>query len=106
MTSPGQALPNLPALREIGFSANRRLVEVQRTSCNCAIGEEAFAQVCGPVVVQGQRGPALRCGDPRVQAQLSIFVVFRLLPVVLQPRPTASPCWASTPVHMTTGRMT
>ncbi len=44
----GKRLHNLPTLREIGFSANRRLLEVQRTSCDCAIGEDAFAQVCAP----------------------------------------------------------
>jgi hypothetical protein len=76
----GKRLQNLPALREIGFSANRRLLEVQRTSCGCAVGEDAFAQVCAPVYVDDQRGPALRFGDPRVQALLSALVVFRLLP--------------------------
>jgi len=45
-------------LREIGFNANGRLLEVQRTSCDCAIGEDTFAHVCAPVVVDGQRGPA------------------------------------------------
>ena len=62
------------------------------TSCDCAIGEDAFAQVCAPITVDGQRGPALRFGDPRVQALLSVLVVFRLLPRrVLEPRPTRTP---------------
>ena len=76
----GKRLHNLPALREIGFTANRRLLDVQRTSCDCHIGEDAFDRVCAPVVVDGQRAPALRFGDPRVQALLSVLVVFRLLP--------------------------
>ena len=32
----GKRLPNLPALREVGFPANRRLLEVQRISCDPA----------------------------------------------------------------------
>ena len=76
----GRRLHNLPALRGIGFKANRRLLNVQRTSADCHIGEDAFAQVCAPVHTDGGRGPALRFGDPRVQALLSTLVVFRLLP--------------------------
>ncbi len=76
----GKRLHNLPALQEIGFRANRRLLDVQRTSCDCRIGEEAFEALCVPVVVEGQRASALRFGDPRVQALMSVLVVFRLLP--------------------------
>lgn len=105
----GKRLHNLPALREIGFNANRRLLEVQRTSCDCAIGEDAFAQVCAPVVVQGQRGPALRFGDPRVQALLSVLVVFRLLPDGFSNkdlREHLAPLLGIDPALMTAGRMT
>jgi hypothetical protein len=105
----GKRLHNLPALRGIGFSANRRLLEVQRTSCDCAIGEDAFAQVCAPVVVEGQRGPALRFGDPRVQALLSVLVVFRLLPDGFSNRDLRehlAPLLGLNPASMTAGRMT
>src|SRR6266849_520892 len=44
-----KGLNNLPALREVGFSANRRLLDVQRLSHDCLIGEEAFRQVNEPV---------------------------------------------------------
>jgi hypothetical protein len=76
----GRRLHNLPALRGIGYQANRRLLDVQRTSADCHIGEDAFARVCAPVTIDSQRGPALRFGDPRVQALLSVLVIFRLLP--------------------------
>ena len=98
----GRRLHNLPALREIGFTANRRLLDVQRTSADCHIGEDAFAQVCAPVIVDGQRGPALRFGDPRVQALLSALVVFRLLPDGFSNETCehiSRPCWASTQRH-------
>jgi hypothetical protein len=76
----GKRLHNLPALRQIGFCANRRLLHVQRISHEPWHGEDAFAAVTSPVVVNGQRAAALRFADPRVQALLSALVVFRLLP--------------------------
>ena len=105
----GKRLHNLPALREIGFRANRRLLEVQRTSCDCAIGEDAFAQVCAPVEIDGQRGPGLRFGDPHVQALLGVLVVFRLLPDGFSNkdlREHLAPLLGLDPASMTAGRMT
>jgi hypothetical protein len=76
----GKRLENLPALREIGFQANRRLLHVQCTSHDCMIGEDAFRRVNEPVVVNGQRASALRFADLTVQALFSALLVFRLLP--------------------------
>ncbi len=76
----GKRLDNLPALREIGFQANRRLLDVERTSHDCTIGEDAFRQVNEPLVVNGQRASALRFADLSVQALFSALLVFRLLP--------------------------
>ncbi len=76
----GKRLENLPAPREIGFQANRRLLHVQCTSHDCTIGEDAFRQVNEPVVVNGQRASALRFADLAVQALFSALLVFRLLP--------------------------
>jgi hypothetical protein len=75
-----KGLMNLPALREIGFQANRRLLHVQKLSHDCLIGEDAFRQVNEPTVVDGQRASALRFADPLVQALFSALLVFRLLP--------------------------
>jgi hypothetical protein len=76
----GRRLHNLPALREIGFQANRRLLDVQRISHDPWIGEDAFRRVHQPQIIAGQRASALRFGDARVQALLSALLVFRLLP--------------------------
>ncbi len=38
----GKRLKNLPALRKIGFAANRRLLDVQRSSHDCDVGEDAW----------------------------------------------------------------
>jgi hypothetical protein len=76
----GKRLRNLPALRQVGFAANRRLLDVQQLSQDCAVGEDAFRQLNEPVVVEGQRASALRFADVPVQALLSALLVFRLLP--------------------------
>jgi hypothetical protein len=76
----GKRLCNLAALRQVGFHANRRLLDVQRLSHDCALGEATLQQVERPQVVGDQRVPGLRFADPRVQALLSALVVFRLLP--------------------------
>jgi hypothetical protein len=74
----GKLLKNQPALRQIGFQANRRLLDVQRVSHDCAIGEDAFERVVHPAEVAGQRASALRFGDKRVQALFAVLVVFSL----------------------------
>lgn len=76
----GKRLHNLPALREVGFNANRRLLDVQRISHDPAIGDTVFNNIGQPRVVNGQRAPALRFGDQRVQALLAATVIFRLQP--------------------------
>ena len=74
----GKLLKNLPALRQIGFQANRRLLDVQKVSHDCSIGEDAFQRVVGPLEVEGQRAAALRFGDRRVQALFAVLAVFSL----------------------------
>jgi len=76
----GKKLPNLPALREVGFAANRRLLQVQRISCDPIAGIDTYQRVCRPVIIDGQRVPALRFDHPATQALLSALVVCRLLP--------------------------
>jgi len=76
----GKRLYNLPALREVGFRANRRLLDVQRISHDCSIGEYGFHAFQRPRVVGLQRASALRFGDERVQTLLHALVLFRLLP--------------------------
>ena len=76
----GKLLHNLPQLRKVGFQANRRLLNVQTVSHDCSIGEDAFEKVVRPIQVEGQRASALPFGDARVQALLSVLVLFSLQP--------------------------
>jgi hypothetical protein len=105
----GKRLRNLPALREVGFSANRRLLDVQTISQDCAVGEEVFRQVTQPIDVQGQRASALRYGDATVLALLSALLVFRLLPRGFSNRELKehlAPLLGEDPSALTQGRMT
>ena len=76
----GRRLHNLPALREVGFLANRRLLHVQRISHDCTIGEDLFRSLSQAQAIDGQRASGLRFGDPRAQALLAALLLFRLLP--------------------------
>jgi len=79
--SVGRRLTNLPALREIGFTANRRLLDAQRLSHDPISGTEAFQAACDPVIRDdGTRTAGLRFTDPRAQALLHILLIFRLQP--------------------------
>ena len=105
----GKRLCNLPALRQVGFQANRRLLEVERLSHDCAVGEEALQQLNGPVEVNGQRTSALRTTDLRVLALWHLLVWFRLLPCGFANRDLREQLAALTgqlPTTITQGRMT
>jgi len=105
----GKRLHNLPALRAVGFAANRRLLDVQTLSHDCLIGEDALAQVTRPQVVDGQRVSALSFADPRAQALLSVLVLYCLLPQGFANkdiRAHLAPLLGLDPSAMTPGRMT
>src|SRR4051812_4464056 len=96
----GKRLTNLPALRRIGFEANRRLLDVQRISQDCAIGEDAFRRVNDPIEVGGQRASGLRFADVSVQALFGALLMFRLLArgfSIRDLRDCWAPCWGSRP---------
>ncbi len=76
----GRRLVNLPALKKIGFAANRRLLEAQRISQDCLIGEDTFQKLARPTTNGTQRVPALRFGDPRIVALMQALAAFLSLP--------------------------
>jgi hypothetical protein len=79
----GKRLCNLPALREVGFSANRRLLHAQTISHDPTIGDTVFTTITQPVNIDGQRVAGLRFGDPRVHALLAAIAVSRSQPAGL-----------------------
>jgi hypothetical protein len=105
----GRGLTNLSALRKVGFHANRRLLDVQRLSHDCVIGEVTVERVHRPLMVNGQRVPALRFLDPRVLALFCALVVFRLLPegfTARDLRQHVAPLLGLAPEALASGRVT
>jgi len=104
----GKRLCNLPALAQVGYQANRRLLDVERLTTDPTIGEGAFRAVADPIMVGSQRASALPFDSVRTQALLSALVVFRLLPHGFRNadlRAHLAPLLGLTPAHMTPGRM-
>jgi hypothetical protein len=105
----GKRLKNLPELRKVGFQANRRLLDVQTTSHDCSIGEDAFNELQTPREVGEQHVPAMRFGDARVQAVMAGIVLFCLLPRGFSNRDLRArlaPLLGKRPGDMTPGQMT
>src|SRR5262249_48197977 len=105
----GKGLRNLPALRQIGFQANRRLLQVERISHDCLLAEETFQKVNHPIQVESQRTSVLRFADPQVQALWSALLLFQLLPNGFsnrQLREDLTPLLGQKPAELTQGRMT
>jgi hypothetical protein len=75
----GKRLHNLGKLREIGFAANRKLLEVERISHDCILSEDAFQAINRPVAAGRQRASGLRFADQRVHALLHALILFRQL---------------------------
>jgi hypothetical protein len=75
----GKRLGNLPKLRDIGFAANRRLLEVERLSHDCILAEDTFQKINSPTARNGQRASGLRFADPRVHPLWHALILFRLL---------------------------
>jgi hypothetical protein len=106
----GKRLTNLPALREVGFSANRRLLSAQRLSHDPARGRDAFAAVNDPIVsADGTRIAGLRFADARAHALLSALLVFRLGPhgfANRDLRALLAPLLGKDPEQVSAGQMT
>jgi hypothetical protein len=75
----GKRLHNLPQLREIGFAANRRLLEVERLSHDCMLAEDTFQAINSPVAAGRQRASGLRFGDARAHSLWHAIILFRQL---------------------------
>ncbi len=72
----GRKLINLPALRAIGFNANRRLLEVETISQDCTLADRVFDSVTQPQTIGEQKVPRLTFGDPRVMSLLATLCLF------------------------------
>ena len=61
-------LVHLPELQTQARDVNRRLLDHEHVGQGCVLASPAFERIARPSLVDGRRAPALRFGDPRVQA--------------------------------------
>jgi hypothetical protein len=103
-------LTSLPDLRQIGFTANRRLLGVQTISHDPIRGARAFTSLTAPLITPaGTRIPGLRFGDPRAHALLHSLLIHRLLPrgfTNRELRTLIAPLLGTSPEDITAGKMT
>ena len=77
----GKRLTNLPALREVGFSATRRLLRLEQLSHDPITGAGQVTAITSPVITDaGTRIPGLPLAQARSHALLTALLIFRLQP--------------------------
>jgi len=105
-----KGLSHLPELKEIGFTASRRLLDVQRISHDPADGAAILSALTQPVTSPaGTRTAGMPVTSPRVQALLSALCAFRLLPNGFTNRDLRThlaPLLGLIPEDMTSGQIT
>lgn len=72
-----RSISDLPYLRTVARNIDHRLLELQRTSHDCAIAPRTFESIVLPSDKEdGQHVPGLRFGDPRVMAVLAALCLY------------------------------
>src|SRR6266705_1861783 len=105
----GKELTNLAALAEIGYAANRRLLDAECISHDPADGAAALEAITSPVIsTTCTRIPGMRFPDPRVQALLGACCALALRPAGSTSRDLLhhlAPQLGKTPEDMTSGQI-
>jgi len=68
-------LEHLDELAAKGRDINDALIDHERVGQGCVLASPAFERVAQPSLVDGQRAPALRFGDPRVMALVGAVLI-------------------------------
>ena len=68
-------LVHLPELQTKARDVNRRMLHHEHVGQGCVLASPAFERIAQPSVTDGRRAPALRFGDPRVQALAGALAV-------------------------------
>jgi len=72
----GRKIENLDKLKQLAFPANRRLLDVEKSSQDCIAGAKAFEEVTTPVQKGKLRVSGLKFGDPRSMALMTVLCTF------------------------------
>ena len=105
----GKELTNLAAMAEVGYAANRRLLDAECISHDPADGAAALEAITSPVISTTRtRIPGMRFPDPRVQALLGACCALALRPAGFTSRDLRhylAPQLGTTPEDMTSGQI-
>ena len=105
----GKELTNLAAMAEVGYSANRRLLDAECISHDPADGAAALEAITSPVIsTTCTRIAGMRFPDPRVQALLGACCALALRPAGFTSRDLRhylAPQLGKTPEDMTGGQI-
>ena len=105
----GKELTNLAAMAEVGYAANRRLLDAECISHDPADGAAALEALTSPVIsTTCTRIPGMRFPDPRVQALLGACCALALRPAGFTSRDLRhylAPQLGKTPEDMTSGQI-
>ena len=105
----GKELTNLAAMAEVGYAANRRLLDAECISHDPADGAAALEAITSPVIsTTCTRIPGMRFPDPRVQALLGACCALALRPAGFTSRDLRhylAPQLGKTPEDMTSGQI-
>ena len=105
----GKELTNLAAMAEVGYAANRRLLDAECISHDPADGAAALEAITSPVIsTTCTRIAGMRFPDPRVQALLGACCALALRPAGFTSRDLRhylAPQLGKTPEDMTSGQI-
>jgi hypothetical protein len=105
----GKGLSNLPALRQVGFTANRRLLDAECISHDPADGAAALEALTSPVIsTTCTRILGMRFAGPCVQALLGACCALAVRPAGFTSRDLRhylAPRLGTTPEDMTSGQI-
>ncbi|HLX52040.1 MAG TPA: hypothetical protein VKS82_27250 [Streptosporangiaceae bacterium] len=105
----GKELTNLAALAEVGYAANRRLLDAECISHDPAAGAAVLEAITSPVIsTTCTRIPGMRFPDPRVQALLGACCALALRPAGFTSRDLRhylAPHLGKRPEDMTSGQI-
>jgi hypothetical protein len=105
----GKELTNLAAMAEVGYTANRRLLDAECISHDPADGAAALEAITSPVIsTTCTRIPGMRFPDPRVQGLLGACCALALRPAGFTSRDLRhylGPQLGTSPEDMTSGQI-
>lgn len=75
----GKKIENLDKLKKLAFPANRRLLDVEKSTQDCIAGAKSFEAITTPVKQGNLRASGFKVGEHRSMALLSVLCTFMVV---------------------------